>query len=84
MCTLIIFNKAATNGPPITKVKSKDLTLSVKKSIGVCLLNPCFFSIRKVEYYKDNVVEIMSVSTSKYGINNQKIKKNLPIQMEGK
>ena len=49
--TLMIFNKIATNGPPITHVNTKDLILSVKKSIGVCLLNPCFFSIRKVEYY---------------------------------
>ena len=40
-----------TKGPPMITVRARDLTLSAKNRPRVCLLNPCFFSIRNVEYW---------------------------------
>ena len=40
-----------TKGPPMITVRDRDLTLSAKNRPRVCLLNPCFFSIRNVEYW---------------------------------
>ena len=41
-----------TKGPPMITVRARDLTLSAKNRPRVCLLNPCFFSIRNVEYWR--------------------------------
>lgn len=51
----MILSSNAMKGPPITMLKSKPLILSEMNNPKVILLNPCFFSIAKVEYYNKQI-----------------------------